>query len=55
MAVNLRDDADTTGAVYGEIAEAYYRVGAILPEWRGRLSLSDEIMAMADRIFEHAQ
>ncbi|EAX47887.1 hypothetical protein TcarDRAFT_1576 [Thermosinus carboxydivorans Nor1] len=27
LAVNLGDDADTTGAVYGQLAGAYYGVG----------------------------
>ena len=29
LAVNLGDDADTTGAVYGQIAGAYYTVDDI--------------------------
>ncbi len=33
-AVNLGDDADTTGAVYGQIAGAYYGLDAIPSLWR---------------------
>ena len=34
LAVNLGDDADTTGAVYGQLAGAYYGVEGIPEDWR---------------------
>jgi ADP-ribosyl-[dinitrogen reductase] hydrolase len=34
LAVNLGDDADTTGAIYGQLAGAYYGVEQIPSEWR---------------------
>jgi ADP-ribosylglycohydrolase len=37
LAVNLGDDADTTGAIYGQIAGAYYGEGAIPEPWRKKL------------------
>ena len=37
LAVNLGNDADTTGAVYGQMAGAYYGVDAIPAEWREKL------------------
>jgi ADP-ribosyl-[dinitrogen reductase] hydrolase len=37
-AVNLGDDADTTGAIYGQLAGAYYGESGIPPEWRERLA-----------------
>lgn len=49
-AVNLGDDADTTGAVYGQLAGALYGVDAIPYEWRMKLSLLDQIEAFADRL-----
>ena len=39
LAVNLGDDADTTGAVYGQLAGAYYGEAGIPAEWRSRLAL----------------
>lgn len=39
LAVNLGDDADTTGAVYGQIAGAIYGERGIPSEWRDRLAL----------------
>jgi ADP-ribosylglycohydrolase len=42
-AVNLGDDADTTGAIYGQLAGAYYGATAIPEPWRRRLARSDVI------------
>ncbi len=51
-AVNLGDDADTTGAVCGQIAGAFYGVGGIPEQWLTRLARRPEIEAMADRLLE---
>ena len=50
MAVNLGEDADTTGAVYGQLAGAYYGESAIPPEWRRRLAMRDVIESYAEQI-----
>jgi len=49
LAVNLGDDADTTGAVYGQLAGAYYGVSAIPPAWREKLAHRDRIEGYADQ------
>ena len=54
LAVNLGEDADTTGAVYGQLAGAYYGVDEIPPEWRSRLSRAAEIETVATAVFEYA-
>lgn len=54
LAVNLGDDADTTGAVYGQIAGAYYGAASIPDSWREKLAQAAEIAALADRICEKA-
>ena len=54
-AVNLGHDADTTGAIYGQIAGAYYGVESIPAEWRQKLTMSAEITSMADSLYELAQ
>jgi ADP-ribosylglycohydrolase len=41
--VNLGEDADTTGAVYGQIAGAYYGADGIPAEWRAKLAMRDLI------------
>ncbi|MGW8250940.1 MAG: ADP-ribosylglycohydrolase family protein, partial [Anaerolineales bacterium] len=48
LAVNLGDDADTTGAVYGQLAGAYYGVESIPYSWRKKLALREKIAAYAD-------
>lgn len=50
LAVNLGDDADTTGAVYGQLAGAYYGVSAIPEEWVDKLALGDTIRQLADQL-----
>ena len=50
MAVNLGEDADTTGAVYGQLAGADYGESAIPPEWRRRLAMRDVIESYAEQI-----
>jgi ADP-ribosyl-[dinitrogen reductase] hydrolase len=49
-AVNLGDDADTTGAVYGQLAGAYYAENGIPARWRDRLAMADQITELADRL-----
>jgi ADP-ribosyl-[dinitrogen reductase] hydrolase len=53
-AVNLGDDADTTGAVCGQIAGAYYGGGGIPQAWRDRLAMRDLIADLAEKLF-HAK
>ena len=45
--VNLGDDADTVGAVYGQLAGAYYGVGGIPEDWLDVLKKGDEVEAVA--------
>ncbi len=50
-AVNLGDDADTTAAVCGQLAGAYYGEFGIPESWRRRLALHDLIAGLADRLW----
>jgi ADP-ribosylglycohydrolase len=52
LAVNLGDDADTTGAVYGQIAGAYYGYDAIPEKWRKKIAKQDLILSLADGVYE---
>ena len=47
-AVNLGDDADTTGAVCGRIAGAFYGESDIPAEWRRQLVMSEQIGEWAE-------
>jgi ADP-ribosylglycohydrolase len=50
LAVNLGDDADTTGAVYGQLAGALYGESGIPPQWREKLAQRDVIASLAERL-----
>jgi len=54
LAVNLGDDADTTGAVYGQIAGAYYGYESIPEKWRSKIAKSELILSLADRLFDRS-
>lgn len=51
LAVNLGDDADTTGAVYGQIAGAYYGAEGIPERWRSKLANVDALEDLANRLW----
>jgi ADP-ribosylglycohydrolase len=50
MAVNLGDDADTTGAIYGQLAGAFYGDGEIPRAWRSKLTQGKLIEEFADAL-----
>jgi ADP-ribosyl-[dinitrogen reductase] hydrolase len=49
-AVNLGDDADTVGAVTGQLAGAVYGLGAIPPRWLAPLAWRDQLLHMAEQL-----
>jgi ADP-ribosyl-[dinitrogen reductase] hydrolase len=51
LAVNLGDDADTTGAVFGQLAGAYYGEDGIPQSWRDKLAKKELIESFADQLF----
>ncbi len=50
--VNLGQDADTTGAIFGQIAGAYYGAESIPAQWRQRLTMSSEVTSIAECLHE---
>ena len=54
-AANLGDDADTTAAIFGQIAGAHYGAEGIPAGWRERLTMAAEITSMADSLYEHTR
>jgi len=54
LAVNLGDDADTTGAVYGQLAGAFYGADSIPEGWKARLALRELIERFADELADLA-
>src|SRR5437016_7426718 len=51
LAVNLGDDADTTGAVYGQLTAAFYGEDGIPAEWRARLGLRGRVVEPGGGLF----
>lgn len=49
-AVNVGHDADTYGAIYGQLAGAYYGESGIPAEWREILAHRDLIVQMSERL-----
>ena len=54
FAANLGDDADTTGAIYGQIAGAYYGFGGLPEDWLEKLAWRKQIQRLADHLFKAA-
>jgi ADP-ribosylglycohydrolase len=54
LAVNLGDDADTTGAIFGQLAGTFYGDNAIPQSWREKLAHRPLIESFADQIFNLA-
>jgi ADP-ribosylglycohydrolase len=49
-AVNLGDDADTTGAICGQLAGAHYGLDGIPAEWCEGLAKRDVVLDLVDRL-----
>ena len=50
-AVNLGDDADTTGAIYGQIAGAFYGLSSIPKDWLRKLAWKKKLLHLADKLY----
>ncbi len=54
LAVNLGEDADRTGAVYGQLAGAFYGTQGIPEAWQLRLAHRELIETFALKLFPTA-
>jgi len=54
LAVNLGDDADTTGAVYGQLAGAFYGESALPGKWVKKLYDQSVIESLAENIYRQS-
>jgi len=50
--VNLGDDADTTGAIYGQLAGAFYGIEGIPEKWLEKIAFKDTIARMAKQLHQ---
>ena len=53
--VNLGEDADTTGAIYGQLAGAYYGLSGIPEHWVEKITMVDYIRELADKLRIYAR
>lgn len=51
-AANLGDDADTTAAICGQLAGAYYGLGGIPQLWQEKLTWREEILDLEKRLYQ---
>lgn len=51
-ATNLGKDADTTAAICGQLAGAFYGESGIPENWRKKLAMHDEICLLADQLYQ---
>ena len=51
LAVNLGDDADTTGAVYGQLAGAYYGLDDIPGRFKDKIAKKELILSYAQALY----
>lgn len=51
-AVNFGDDADTTAAICGQLAGAFYGASGIPDSWLNKLHMRNEITELADKLLE---
>ena len=52
MAVNLGDDADTIGAIYGQLAGTFYGVEGIPEEWLNKIAYRDLIESFVEQLYQ---
>ena len=53
-AANLGNDADTTAAICGQLAGAYYGVQGIPESWRDRIVMAEQINQLSDQLYQAA-
>lgn len=52
LAANLGEDADTTTAIFGQLAGAHYGLQGIPAGWLNQVAFCEQIQRIADRLFE---
>lgn len=52
LALNLGEDADTTDAIYGQLAGAYYGESWIPEKWRDKLASCELIQKFSEKLYE---
>ena len=55
LAVNLGEDSEAVGAIYGQLAGAYYGVNAIPGRWLERLAKVSLLQSTSHKLYELAK
>ncbi len=55
LAINLGGDADSTGAIYGQLAGAYYSERGLPDVWKSRLAIPEVIRRYSEQLFALSQ
>lgn len=55
LAINLADDSDTVGAIYGQIAGAYYGIDQIPEEWINKLTMNKNLIQTLNSLLDTSQ
>ena len=53
VAVGFRRPARGTGAVYGQLAGAYYGFADIPKSWREKITKAEVVASLAERLYRH--
>ncbi|MBK1834582.1 ADP-ribosylglycohydrolase family protein [Roseibacillus ishigakijimensis] len=54
LAANLGDDADTTAAIYGQLAGAFWGGDALPPDWQAKLHWREKLSTLAETLHQLA-
>jgi hypothetical protein len=55
LAVNLGEDADTVGAIYGQLAGAYYGLSGIPQPWLEQLHEREQLLQVAEALIQFSR
>lgn len=55
LPVNLGNNADTAGAIYGQLASAHYGLPGIPRPWQARVAKANLLLQLADQLLSSRQ
>ena len=55
LAVNLGDDADTTGAIFGQLAGEFYGEPARPRGWNEKTAMREDILDIAEKLLQEPE
>ena len=55
LAVNLGDDTDTTRAIFGQLAGAFYGESAIPRGWNEKIAMREDILDIVEKLLQESE